>query len=60
MAPAVPSFSAGAASDPEGAFMLAAVVDPGKETSSGGLDKGSATTFLDPATCTKSAVYSAM
>ena len=40
--------------------MLAAVVDPGKETSSGGLDKGSATTFLDPATCTKSAVYSAM
>ena len=57
---AVPSEPWGVASDPEGTFTPATVVDPGTESTLGGLDSASATTLSAPATCRMSAVYSVM
>ena len=47
------------ASDPEGTFTTATLVDLGKESTSGGIDRQSATTFFFPATCQISEEYSA-
>ena len=58
-APELPSLSAGAASDPEGTFTPATWVDLGRESSSGGLERQSATTLSAPATWRKSEVNSA-
>ena len=55
-APGLPSRAPGVASDPEG-FTLATWVDLGRESSSGGLDRQSATTFSLPGTCLMSEVY---
>ena len=59
-APAVPPACRKSASDPEGSFTLAIVVDSAAGTASGGLDNVSATMLSAPGTCRMSAVNSAI